>query len=50
MICNESCSFCNVTEETEPNYKEKTIFQILSEIQKLIKESKNINNIKITLS
>ena len=37
MICNESCSFCNVTEITEPNYKDKTIFEILLEVQKIIK-------------
>ncbi len=50
MLCNEKCSFCNVTNETEPNYKEKNITEILSEIQKIIKKEWWVENIKITLS
>ncbi len=50
MICNESCSFCNVTNETEPNYKEKSIFEILLEVRKIIKKNWWVSNIKITLS
>jgi|SaaInlLV_10m_DNA_4_1040232.scaffolds.fasta_scaffold01862_4 MoaA/NifB/PqqE/SkfB family radical SAM enzyme len=50
MICNESCSFCNVTEITEPNYKDKTIFEILLEVQKIIKRQWWVNNTKISLS
>ncbi len=50
MLCNEKCSFCNVTNETEPNYKEKNITEILFEIQKIIKKEWSVENIKITLS
>lgn len=50
MICNESCSFCNVTNETEPTYKDKTIFEILLQVQKIIKKEWWSKNVKITLS
>lgn len=50
MICNESCSFCNVTNETEPNYKEKSLFDILLEVKSIIKKQWWVSNIKITLS
>nr|MDD3720127.1 radical SAM protein [Candidatus Gracilibacteria bacterium] len=50
MLCNEKCSFCNVTNETEPNFKEKTIFEILLEVQKVIKSQGGVNDVKITLS
>lgn len=49
MVCNESCSFCNVTNITEPNYKDRTIFDILIEVQKIIKKEWK-ENVKITLS
>ncbi len=50
MICNETCSFCNVTSQTEPNYKDKTIFEILIEVQKIIKKNNGPELVKITLS
>lgn len=50
MICNESCSFCNVTNDTEPNYKDKSIYDILKDIQKIIKIEGWCENVKITLS
>lgn len=49
MVCNEKCSFCNVTTITEPNYKDRTIIEILKEVQLIIKKNW-IENVKITLS
>lgn len=48
--CNENCSFCNVTEETELDYREKTITEILIQVQQIIKKEWNTNNVKISIS
>jgi len=50
MICNESCSFCNVTSETEPNYIEKSLFNILLDVKKIINKEWWTENVKISLS
>ncbi|MDD3646542.1 MAG: radical SAM protein [Candidatus Gracilibacteria bacterium] len=50
MLCNEKCSFCNVTIDTEPNYKEKSILEILLDVNKIIIIEGGVENVKITLS
>lgn len=50
MLCNEKCSFCNVTEETEPYFREKSIREILISVAKIIKDSEDPDSVKITLS
>ncbi|NUJ97298.1 radical SAM protein [Candidatus Gracilibacteria bacterium] len=49
IACNEKCSFCNVTQETEPNFKEKSIFEILFLVKQIIKREGK-KDIKISLS
>ncbi len=38
ISCNENYSFCNVTPETEPNFREKSVFEILFLIKQFIKK------------
>jgi len=49
ISCNEKCLFCNVTEETEPNFKERSIFDILFLVKQIIKKQGK-ENLKISLS
>lgn len=50
ILCNEKCKFCNVTQETEPKFREKNILEILHEVKKVIKLSSSVENVKISLS
>ena len=39
MVCNEKCRFCNVTPETDPDFRDRTPDQIAQEVAAIVRAS-----------